>query len=95
MLVGSLISNAHAWTDDIDFIDDVNKACKFEPNAQCTSAVRVGANLAGIDMNGASMTTMRLDKANLQRAILIQAKLGNVTWVDGRICAEQSVGECL
>ncbi len=160
LFASSFISYASAWTDDIDSIKDVNTLCKFEPETQCTSAVRVGAKLAGVDMNSSSMTTMRLDGAdltranlsnsilhmsnfkganmmlinlegahmhavnlqdanlmlanmkkvnlldadlrganlrgaNLQGAILIQAKLGNATWTDGRVCAEGSVGECL
>ena len=69
-LISGWYSTTHAWTDDIDSIKDVNSKCKFEPDAQCTSAVRIGVNLAGVDMNGASMTTMRLDGANLQRANL-------------------------
>jgi len=148
-----------AWTENVDSIKDVNTICKFEPETQCTSAVRIGINLAGVDMHNASMTTMRLDKANLQGAnlsnailqlsnfkeanmmfanlegahmhatnlqgtnlmmanmqkvnlldadlrganlkganlqgaVLIQAKFGNATWTDGRICAADSVGEC-
>ena len=65
----------NAWTDDIASIEDVNTLCKLEPEAQCTSAVRIGLNAPGIDMNNASMSTMRLDNANLQRANLSYAIL--------------------
>jgi len=68
-------SKAEAWTDDVNSIKDVNSKCKFEPETQCTSAVRIGINLAGVDMHNASMTTMRLDKANLQGANLSNAIL--------------------
>lgn len=63
-------SLAHAWTDDLSTIEDVNTLCKLEPEAQCTQAVRIGLNAPGIDMHESSMTTMRLDKANLQGANL-------------------------
>ncbi len=66
----AIFSYANAWTNDIDSIKDVNTTCKFEPETQCTSAVRIGAKLAGVDMNSSSMTTMRLDNSDLQRANL-------------------------
>ncbi len=66
---------ASAWTDDIKSIEDVNTLCKLEPEAQCTSAVRIGLNAPGIDMHSASMSTMRLDNANLQGANLSYAIL--------------------
>jgi uncharacterized protein YjbI with pentapeptide repeats len=48
------------------------------------------ANLLDADLRGAN-----LQGANLLGAILIQTKLGNATWTDGRVCAPESVGECL
>lgn len=63
-------SAAHAWTDDVASITDLNTLCKLEPEAQCTSAVRIGINAPGVDMHNSSMTTMRLDNANLQGANL-------------------------
>ena len=64
------ITIAYAWTDDVDSLHDVNTLCKLEPEAQCTSAVRIGVNAPGVDMHNSSMTTMRLDNANLQGANL-------------------------
>jgi len=160
LLISGLFTSTSVWADKNTPTKDVNTLCKFEPETQCTSAIRIGAKLAGVDMHNASMTTMRLDGADLQRAnlsnailqlsnfkganmtlvnlegahmhavnlqnanlmlanmkkvnlldadlrganlqganlqvaILIQAKLGNATWTDGRVCAEGSVGECL
>jgi len=63
-------TTAIAWTDDVDSLKDINTVCKLEPEAQCSSAIRIGLNAPGVDMNNSSMTTMRLDNANLVRANL-------------------------
>jgi uncharacterized protein YjbI with pentapeptide repeats len=160
LIAASYMPLLYAWTDDIDSLIDVNTLCKFEPESQCTSAVRIGAEAPGVDMHNASMASMRLDGANLQGANLadavlqlanlkganlslanlegahmhgvnlrnanlmlanltrvnlmdadltganlrganlngaffLKARLGNVIWTDGKVCAEGSVGECL
>jgi len=59
---------ALAWTDNTDKLVDINSVCKLEPDAQCTSAIRIGLNAPGLDMNHASMEKMRLDGSKLQRA---------------------------
>jgi uncharacterized protein YjbI with pentapeptide repeats len=74
-LAGSYSMMANAWIEDVSKIKDLNSLCKLEPEAQCTSAVRIGLNAPGIDMNNATMTTMRLDNANLQGANLSYAIL--------------------
>lgn len=53
------------------------------------------ANLTGASLFDADLTGANLQGANLQGAILIKAKFDHATWVDGRICAEGSIGECL
>lgn len=68
LLLSSTLTAAHAWTGNTDELADANTVCKLEPGAQCTSAVRVGINAPGLDMNHASMEKMRLDGAKLQRA---------------------------
>lgn len=70
-----LVNGAWAWTDNIELLKDVNTICKLEPESQCTSAVRIGLQAPGIDMNGSSMAQMRLDDANLQGANLSYAIL--------------------
>lgn len=65
-----LAGDAGAWTDTVSEEQDLNSVCKYEPGAQCTGAVRIGAELEGVDMSNASMPTMRLDGANLMRANL-------------------------
>lgn len=69
-LICFYVTAANAWTDDIASLKDINTACKLEPEAQCSSAIRIGLNAPGIDMHNSSMTTMRLDNANLARANL-------------------------
>ena len=70
VLASGNVAVVNAWTDDIDSLKDVNTLCKVEPEAQCTSAVRIGLEAPGADMHNSSMTTMRLDNANLERANL-------------------------
>ena len=75
VLTSSYVTVANAWTDDISTLKDLNTLCKIEPEAQCTSAVRIGLQAPGADMHNSSMTTMRLDNANLERANLSNAIL--------------------
>jgi uncharacterized protein YjbI with pentapeptide repeats len=48
-----------------------------------------GADLAGADLGYAVLSDARLDGARLDGALF-----GQSTWIDGRICADQSVGSC-
>jgi uncharacterized protein YjbI with pentapeptide repeats len=52
------------------------------------------ANLTGVNLLDADLRGANLRGAKLQNAILIAAKLDGATWVDGRVCAAGSVGEC-
>lgn len=52
------------------------------------------ANLTGVNLLDADLRGANLRGAKLQKAILIAAKLDGATWVDGRVCAQGSVGEC-
>lgn len=63
-----------------------------------------GASLQGADLSGADMTGANLGTADLSFAVftgakvdglrLEGAKLDKATWVDGRVCAEGSIGAC-
>lgn len=71
-----LTSAATAWVDDTDELAKFgNKLCKFEPEAQCSWAVHTGVQAAGVDMHNASMSSIRLDKANFQGANLSHATI--------------------
>jgi uncharacterized protein YjbI with pentapeptide repeats len=52
------------------------------------------ANLAGASLLDADLRGANLQGANLSKTILIQARFDGATWIDGRICAIGSVGEC-
>lgn len=66
LALSGVVMTASAWTDELDKLGNVNTLCKFEPEAQCSWAVRVNAEAAGVDMREASMASMRLDGSNLQ-----------------------------
>lgn len=70
IVAAGVAMGAQAWTNEIDKLKDVNTLCKFEPEAQCSWAVRIGAKAPGVDMHDASMASMRLDRADLQGANL-------------------------
>jgi uncharacterized protein YjbI with pentapeptide repeats len=75
MTLCGYLATASAWTDELDKLGNVNSICKFEPGAQCSWAVRVNVQAAGVDMHEASMASMRLDGSNLQGANLSYAIL--------------------
>jgi len=59
----------------------------------------VGADLTGADLTGADLTGAVLDYASLSGARLsgvrwLDARLSKTVWVDGRLCAPGSIGEC-
>ncbi len=53
------------------------------------------ANLSNASLLDADLTGANLRGANLTKTILIQARFDGATWIDGRVCATGSVGECL
>jgi uncharacterized protein YjbI with pentapeptide repeats len=57
--------------------------------ADLTGADLRGANLSGADLRYALMAGSQLEGARLE-----QAQLGKATWIDGKPCAESSIGQC-
>jgi uncharacterized protein YjbI with pentapeptide repeats len=59
-----------------------------------------GANFSGANLKGVNFTRATLAKANLKGAqldgmtLFIHTNLDGATWVDGRVCAAGSMGEC-
>jgi len=59
----------------------------------------VGANLQGANLEGVNFLDANLEGANLQgakigRVIWTAANLSGTIWIDGRVCAAGSKGEC-
>ncbi|MBF0323794.1 MAG: pentapeptide repeat-containing protein [Alphaproteobacteria bacterium] len=58
-----------------------------------------GANLEGAILDHTNLTSSNMEGANLKgaslkNAMLMNAKLSGATWIDGRVCAAGSIGEC-
>jgi len=62
--------------------------------ADLEEANMTGANLSNVDFTNADLEGANLKGANLNGAVFKNAELEFATWVDGRICAEDSVGSC-
>lgn len=62
--------------------------------ANLAYAVFQGANLTAADLTGADMRNADLKGAMITLARLSEAKMDNAIWVDGKVCAAGSVGEC-
>jgi len=50
--------------------------------------------LSNADFKGADLEEANLKGANISGANFKGAELEYTTWVDGRVCAEDSVGSC-
>lgn len=50
-----------------------------------------GANLSDADLRGSNLRGSTIEQAGVQ---LSRAKLAGAVWTDGRVCANDSVGEC-
>lgn len=53
-----------------------------------------GANLNFAELRGSDLSRANLRDANLADAVLDGAKFDGATWVDGRACAAESLGQC-
>lgn len=63
--------------------------------AQLTGAGLRAADLRGARLVGVDLSYADLREARLEGADLSMARLGNTLWIDGRVCAPSSVGQCL
>ena len=55
----------------------------------------LGADLAYADLSGADLSYADLSGATLGGAVMSEAQFDNAVWVDGRICAPGSLGQCM
>lgn len=63
-------------------------------NAKMRGASLLRADLTGADLSGADLGFAILNQAVLDGARLTGASFSRSTWVDGRVCAEASMGSC-
>ena len=79
-------------------------AYSFLTGASLRNVQFSGASLVGVEFTGADLSGADLSHADLRYAVLkgarlagtrlTDARLDKATWVDGRICAEGSLGAC-
>lgn len=53
-----------------------------------------GVSAKGVNLTRANLEGARLKGADLAGAILLGTRLGGAVWVDGRVCAADSIGAC-
>lgn len=86
-LIGAKLEEANLQGMDLKGINfsgaDLEKA-NFQ-NADLTNAIFKNADLENANLNGAKITG----------AVFKGAELEFTTWVDGKVCAEDSLGSCL
>ncbi len=68
--------------------------------SQLQNTILLGSNLRNADLSYADLTNADLSytdltNANLGGSKLDNARFGNAIWVDGQLCAPQSIGQCI
>ncbi len=90
-LVGSVLKRADLAYSSLAMADlryaDVSEASMTGVNLR-------RANLANADLRGADLSYANLTEAVLRGAKLGGARLDKAIWIDGRVCAPGSLGEC-
>lgn len=96
-LRGANLSAARLSRADLSFAELPGS---FLRGADMQHAILVGANLQRVDLSfsslrGADLSYANLTGADLTGADLGGAKLDHTLWVNGKVCVEPSVGQCL
>ncbi|MBS4096834.1 MAG: pentapeptide repeat-containing protein [Sulfuricella sp.] len=101
-LSGAKLSGAKFNSTDMSNsrLGGANLAASDLSYATLNGANLSGANLEGANLNFAELRDADLSQANLRNAnladaVLDGAKLDGATWVDGKMCAVGSLGQCL
>lgn len=97
LLEGALLSAATLAGGDLSYADLAGADLS---GADLQAAVLKGASLRDARLSGAALAEADLRYANLtgadlQGASLAGADLSQATWIDGRVCADASIGACL
>jgi len=96
-LVGSNLMNTTLNNADMAYADLRFTNLSY---SQLQNALLLGANLKNADLSYADLSNADLSYADLTAANLGGSKLDNVRfdnaiWIDGQICAQQSIGQCI
>ena len=62
--------------------------------ANLAYAIFQGANLSGADLTGADLSNANFKGANIKSSRIADAKLDKTIWINGKLCAVGSVGNC-
>jgi hypothetical protein len=91
------LSGARLSGADLDYADmrraDLRRSDLTR--ASLVGAILQESRLEGASLAGANLTYADLRGSSLEGVSLEGVQLGRAVWVDGRVCAEGSVGECL
>lgn len=96
-LVGSNLMNTTLTNADIAYADLRFTNLSY---SQLQNSLLLGANLKNANLSNADLTNADLSYADLRGADLGGTKLNNARfdnaiWIDGRLCAPASLGQCL
>lgn len=96
-LVGSNMMNTTLTNADMAYADlrFTNLSYSQLQNSLLLGANLKNADLSYADLSNADLSYADLTGANLGGSQLDNARFGNAIWVDGQICAPQSIGQCI
>ena len=96
-LIGSNFMNATFTGSDLAYADLRFTNLNY---TQLQNTILLGSNLKNADLSYADLTNADLSYTDLTNANLGGSKLdnvrfGNAIWIDGQLCAPQSIGQCI
>lgn len=96
-LVGSNLMNTKLTNADMAYTDlrFSNLSYSQLQNAQLLGANLRNADLSYTDLSNANLSYADLTNANLGGSKIDNARFDNAIWIDGQICAPQSIGQCI
>lgn len=96
-LVGSNLMNTTLTHADMAYADlrFTNLSYSQLQNSLLIGANLKNANLSNADLSNANLSYADLTDANLGGSQLDNTRFDHAIWVDGRLCAPSSIGQCL
>lgn len=95
-LTGANISGAHLQLTNFHkaTLKNVDFSYSHMHAVNLVGANLEGANLEGVNLLDANLSGANLKGAKIAKVIWTAANLSGATWIDGRVCAQGSKGEC-